>query len=139
VFESLCKEKLAPLTLRLALGLVCVYHGFLKIMAAGGTTWSPSLPVGWQLFFAWGEFVAGVAILVGFRCRAMAAFVMALNVGALAWWQGWKVFHLPLPTLEPTLMLLTTGLALVFLGGGELTLDRRGSFTAAPARAVRKK
>ena len=36
--EAFCKEKLGPLALRLALGLVCVWHGYLKIMAGGGGT-----------------------------------------------------------------------------------------------------
>ena len=49
MFKSYCKENLGPLTLRLALGLVCVYHGYVKIMATGGTTWYPGMPVGWQL------------------------------------------------------------------------------------------
>ena len=40
MLESFCKEKAAPLVLRLTLGGLCVYHGYLKIMAAGGTTLS---------------------------------------------------------------------------------------------------
>jgi len=136
VFETFCKEKLAPLALRLALGLVCAYHGYLKIMANGGTTWSPGLPTGWQLLIAWGEFAAGLAILAGFRCRLAAAIVLTLTVGMLAWWQGWKLFDLPLRSLEPTFFLLLTGLALLFLGGGEFSVDGRlgGGSLARPAR-----
>src|SRR5204862_541263 len=69
MLEAYCREKLGPLALRLALGLVCVYHGFDKIMASGGTHWTATLPAGWQLAIAWGPFTAGVAILAGLRCR----------------------------------------------------------------------
>jgi uncharacterized membrane protein YphA (DoxX/SURF4 family) len=127
VFESFFKEKLAPLALRLGLGLVCVYHGYLKIMASGGTAWWPALPTGWQLLIAWGEFVAGLAILAGFRCRWAAMAVLALTGGMLGWVHGGNVLHLPLPTLEPTLLLLFVGLALLFLGAGDLSLDARSS------------
>jgi uncharacterized membrane protein YphA (DoxX/SURF4 family) len=126
VFEKVLKEKLAPMTLRLAVGLICVYHGYLKIMASGGTTWNPALPVGWQLLLAWGEFCAGVAILVGFHCRFAAAVVLAITAGTLLWRQGWNVVNLPLNTLEPILFLLLIGLALLFLGAGEFSIDGRG-------------
>jgi uncharacterized membrane protein YphA (DoxX/SURF4 family) len=136
VFEKWMKEKLAPMTLRLALGLVCVYHGYLKIMASGGTAWNPAWPVGWQLALAWGEFCAGVAILVGFRCRLAAAVVLAITLGTFLWQQGWSVWKLPINTLEPILFLLLIGLSLLFLGAGELSVDGRGrgrSFGAAAA------
>jgi uncharacterized membrane protein YphA (DoxX/SURF4 family) len=131
VFETYCREKLGPLALRLALGSVCVYHGFLKIMVAGGTTWYPGLATGWQVLIAWGEFSAGLAILVGFRCRIAAVLVLAVTAGTLGWWQGWNVFKLPLLTLEPFLMILLTGLAVLFLGAGELSVDGRGSKKAS--------
>ena len=138
MFEAYCKEKLAPLTLRLALGLVCAYHGYLKIMAAGGTAWAPGLATGWQVLIAWGEFTAGLAILVGFRCRIAATAILALTVGPLAWWQGWNLFHLPLRTLEPVATLLLAGLALLFLGAGELSLDARAFGKPAGGRATKK-
>jgi uncharacterized membrane protein YphA (DoxX/SURF4 family) len=125
MMDAFCKEKLGPLALRLALGLVCVYHGFLKIMQAGGTSWYPSWPVGWQLLIAWGEFGSGLAILLGFRCRIAASVVLVLTVGTLAWSQGRNLFELPLRSLEPTLLLLLTGLALLFLGAGQLSVDAR--------------
>jgi uncharacterized membrane protein YphA (DoxX/SURF4 family) len=136
VFEAFCKEKLGPLSLRLALGLVCVYHGYLKIMATGGTTWSPGLAVGWQLLIAWGEFFAGLAVLVGFRCRTAAVVALALTGGTMIWWQGWKVLEMPLWHLEPAFMVLLMGLALLFLGAGELSVDGRigGGVTARPAK-----
>ncbi|OAI38948.1 hypothetical protein AYO40_01555 [Planctomycetaceae bacterium SCGC AG-212-D15] len=126
MFEAFFREKLGPLALRLALGSACVYHGFLKIMAHGGAYWTSGMPTSLQMALAWGEFVAGIAILLGFYCRYSAATVLAVTLGALAWWHGWGMFHLPLRTLEPTLMTLLIGLSLLFQGAGDLSLDARG-------------
>src|SRR5688500_13802267 len=126
MFEAFCKEKLGPLVLRLAVGAVCAGHGFLKIMAAGGTDWFPSWPVGWQLLIAWGEFAGGLAILLGLRCRWAAGLVLLIVAGTLAAWHGWELFRLPVRSLEPTLLFLFGALALVLLGAGELSLDARG-------------
>jgi uncharacterized membrane protein YphA (DoxX/SURF4 family) len=126
VFESFFKEKLGPLALRLALGSACAYHGFLKIMAHGGAWWTSGMPTGLQLALAWGEFVSGVAILLGFYCRANAANVLAITLGTLAWFHGWGMFHLPLRLLEPVIMTLLVGLSLLFQGAGDWSLDARG-------------
>jgi uncharacterized membrane protein YphA (DoxX/SURF4 family) len=139
VFESYCRENLGPLMLRLAVGLVGVGHGFLKIMRAGGTAWAAGLPTHWQLLIAWGEFTAGVAILAGFRCRWAAAALLALTAGQLAWQHGWETFRLPLGTLEPVLMVLLTGLALLFLGGGSLVLGGTAGAASAGPRPARKR
>jgi uncharacterized membrane protein YphA (DoxX/SURF4 family) len=136
VIEAFCKEKLAPLVLRLALGLACVYHGYLKIMAQGGSAWTTSLEPGWQLLIAWGEFIAGVAVLVGFRCRIAAVLTLLVTVGPPVWWHGWKLIELPLRTLEPTLLILLLATALLFQGAGDLSFDGRGGTTAA-AKAAR--
>jgi len=141
VFEAFFKDKLAPLTLRLALAFVCLYHGFSKIMLTGGLNWNPSLPVGWQFLIAWGEFGCGAAILLGFWCRSAAAVVVGLIIGNIAWQYGARVFSLPLRSLEPTVLLLLVGLALLFLGAGELSLDARagGSGSSGGGKSPRKK
>jgi uncharacterized membrane protein YphA (DoxX/SURF4 family) len=139
VFESYCKENLGPLTLRLALGFVCVYHGYVKIMANGGTTWFPGMPVAVQLLIAWGEFGMGLAILLGFRCRLAAALIVALTAGTLLWFQGWHLFQMPLRNLEPTIMLLLMGLAVLFLGAGELSVDGRGVANASTGKPAKKR
>ena len=50
--------------------------------------------------------------------------------------QGWKVLEMPLWHLEPAFMVLLMGLALLFLGAGELSVDGRigGGVTARPAK-----
>jgi len=132
--ESFCKEKLAPLALRLALGLFCAYHGYLKIMAAGGTAWNPSLPVGWQVLLSWGEFLAGVALLLGFRCRISAFLILALTSGTLLWFQGGHVIRLPWQSLEQPLLILLSTLALLFLGAGDLSIDGGWGIKSSAAR-----
>ncbi len=133
MFEAFCKDKLAPLTLRLALGLVCIYHGFTKIMATGGLNWNPALPLGWQFAIAWIELGAGLAILLGFHCRLAAALLLAETVAYWAWWQGGRVLQMPWRTLETPVLLLLIGLSLLFLGAGELSLDARSGGGAAPS------
>jgi uncharacterized membrane protein YphA (DoxX/SURF4 family) len=139
VFDTFFREKLAPLTLRLAVGLVCVYHGFTKIMANGGLTWNASMPTHWQAIFAWAEFSAGVAILLGFRCRLAATTVLALLVSSLLWSQGWNVLNMPLGRLEPILLMALVGLSLLFLGAGDLSLDARSGGASPAARTSSKK
>lgn len=138
MFEAFFKDKLGPLVLRLALGLAYVYHGYVKIMATGGTAWYPGWPVGWQLLIAWGEFAAGLAIVLGFHCRLAAALALGLTTTTLLRWHGWSIFHLPLWNLEPTLMLLLMGLALLFLGAGEFSIDQR-TLSPAGAKPAKKK
>src|SRR5262249_42520135 len=119
-------------------GLACASHGYLKIMAAGGTAWYPPLPVGWQVLIAWVEFTGGLAILAGFRCRWAAAAVMVLTAGLLLWWHGFKVIRLPLRSLEPTLLFLLMSLALLFLGAGEWSLDARSAGGGSGSKFIRK-
>lgn len=139
VLEAFCKDKLGPLSLRLALGFVFLYHGYLKIMAGGGTAWYPPWPVGWQLLVAWGEFAGGLAILLGFRCRLAAALVLSITVGTLTYIHGWSVFRLPLRNLEPTVLQLLVGCAVLFVGAGELSCDARAGGKSGVARPAKKR
>jgi uncharacterized membrane protein YphA (DoxX/SURF4 family) len=133
VFEAFCKDKLGPLLLRLAVGMVCVYHGYLKIMYAGGTAWHPGWPVGWQVGLSWAEFSAGVAMVLGFRCRIAAGLALLAITTDLVWDEGWRILQMPPRVPERVALLLLTGVALVCLGAGELSVDGRA------AKALRKR
>jgi putative oxidoreductase len=126
VWDSIFKDKLAPLALRITLGIICIHHGFLKIMASGGTNWYPPLPAGWQLIIAWAEFSGGVAILLGFRCRLSTALVLVVTTGTLLWLQGWTLLRSPVRSLESPFMLLMVAIALLCLGAGEMSVDGGG-------------
>lgn len=138
MFEVFFRDKLAPLALRLALGTVFAAHGYAKIMANGGTAWTSGLSVPWQLLIAWGEFAAGLSLLVGFRCRAAAATALLLTLSTLLWRQGWNVVQLPLTALEPTFLLLALTVAVLLLGAGEISLDARGGKGSVGSRTTRK-
>src|SRR5581483_7430010 len=91
-----------------------------------GTAWHPGWPVGWQVLIAWAEFVAGVAILFGFRCRIAAVVLVVVTAGVLAWSRGRHLLETPLQNLELAFLLLLAALALLFSGAGELSIDARG-------------
>ncbi len=134
MFESHFREKIGPFILRLALGIVCVYHGFAKIQANGGTNWAPELGLGWQLAISWGEFSGGLAIIVGLYCRWAAGVILLVSVGTLAWFQGMRLFAQPLSTLEPRFLVVLCSLALICLGGGSWAVSKPSG-----GKAVRKK
>jgi uncharacterized membrane protein YphA (DoxX/SURF4 family) len=142
MFEAFFKEKLGPLALRLALGSACAYHGFLKIMSHGGAWWTNGMPTSLQLTIAWGEFAAGLCILLGFYCRWAAGAALTVTIGTLAWWHGWSLFHLPMRTLEPAIMLVLVSLSLAFQGAGDVSLDARrggGSRSSSGGAAAKRK
>ena len=134
VFESHFREKIGPLVLRLALGIVCVYHGFAKIQGNGGTNWAPDLNVIWQLVIAWGEFGAGLAILVGLYCRWAAAAALLLSIGTLVWFHGAKLFSQPIASLESRFLIVFCSVALLCLGGGAWAVS-----ASSGGRSARKK
>lgn len=142
MFEAFLKEKLGPLALRLALGSYCAYHGFLKIMNHGGAWWTTGMPTWMQLSMAWTEFGSGLAILLGFYCRANAGNVVSVTIGTLAWFHGWNTFRLPMATLELPIMLLLLELSVVCIGAGDISLDARrsgGSKNSSAGSAARRK
>src|SRR5262249_40494621 len=99
---------------------------YLKIMAAGGTAWNPGWHVGWQVLLAWAEFVAGVAILFGFRCRIAAGVLVLVTSVVLAWGRGRRSLEMPLQNIELVFLLLLAALALLCFGAGEVSIDARG-------------
>ena len=106
---------------------------------SGDTHWAATLPTGWQLAIAWGQFTAGVAILAGFRCRIAAGLVVVLTAGQMLWWYGPGLFRLPLSTLEPVVIVLLMGLALLFLGAGGLAVGARPGGKSSGVRAAKKR
>src|SRR4051812_32218331 len=108
MFDSVVKNVLVPLLLRLALGAIFIHHGLGKISqdTEWGASWmkppppaatseagsSSSAPVGepkpppsrvLQMAVAWGELVGGIALVVGFLTRLAALGIIAIMIGAI--------------------------------------------------------
>jgi hypothetical protein len=87
-----------------------------------------------QITVAWGEFIGGLALLIGLLTRLAAIGEMIIQAGAIyivTWVQG---FSSPSGGYEYNVSLLAMCLALVLLGGGTLSVDyliaRRGKKAA---------
>jgi putative oxidoreductase len=120
----------APLLLRIGIGLIFIYAGWGKLTGIEGTQqFFGSVGIPMAGIMAWVvavvEFVGGILVLVGFRIQIPAlllAFVMMVailttKVG------GEDVFR----AMRLDLLLLLTSLALVITGSGKYALGRDGN------------
>lgn len=121
----------ARLLLRLALGVMMLFHGYAKLRHGVGPIEAMLAARGLPAFFAWGVFVgeiiAPLMLIVGTQVR-VAAMLVAINmvvaillahmndIFALSAHGGWR--------LELQGFYLFTALALVLLGGGRYGLHR---------------
>jgi hypothetical protein len=85
IMDRAFRDKIGPMAFRLALGLVCLIHGFSKIRIGGGTGWNPALATHWQMAISWGELVCGILVIIGMQCRPAAAglFLILLSESVL--------------------------------------------------------
>jgi putative oxidoreductase len=132
-------QEWAPVPLRLVLGGGLLFHGGIKLFAAGGhaniSHLIGALGVPFADLLGWItgviEFGGGLAMLVGLWTR-FAAAINALNVAVLlvlAAFRGAIPEPLPggdpLPHVEFAALILAGTLALTLIGGGRWSLDRR--------------
>ena len=115
--------------LRLALGSMFLAHGLMKVFVftlPGTAAFFQS--VGFPGFTAYivapAEVLAGIALLVGFRTRLVAAAMVPVLLGALSvhLGNGW-VFSAPKGGWEYPLYLVIAAIAQSLLGSGALSLD----------------
>src|SRR5262245_6957885 len=100
MFDTLAKNTLGPLILRVALGVIFIYHGLGKVNADTdwGATWEQKAnmpdphPGHLQMAFAWGELIGGIAVALGLLTRLAALGIIALMVGAVyeVHWPGFE-------------------------------------------------
>src|SRR5262245_18507192 len=98
--ESFARNALAPLVLRLGLAVVFVYNGMGKLgpEKEWGSKWAPpemDLPAAVQAPVAWGEFIGGIALGIGFLVRVAALGLIAIMAGAIVkvhWVNGFRLF-----------------------------------------------
>ena len=128
----------AALFLRLALGIMIFPHGAQKVLGwfegpgFSGTVETfgqMGMPAFMVILIMAGEFLGGVALIVGFLTRIAAAGVGIIMIGALAMvhaqfgffmnWFGQKQGE----GFEFHILALGIALALIILGGGRFSLD----------------
>jgi len=126
-------------TLRVALGTMFIAHGLLKILVFGlagtaGFFESVGMPGFAAYIVAPAEVLAGLALVVGFRTRLVAAASLPILLGALSVHvgNGW-VFSAPNGGWEYPAYLVIAAAAQVLLGAGAFALDQR---PVVPARAM---
>ena len=128
----MCKifDKLQPygsIFLRLGLGVIFIYHGYGKVF--GGTTalgsaWNPwGMPAILQLLVAWGEFLGGIAILIGFLTPYAASGIIIIMLGAIITVHGKNGFSMMNKGFEYNYALIMMCLALIASGPGKFSIS----------------
>jgi len=127
-----CCEKLKPyasLFLRIGLGTVFTVHGFPKVFGAGaalGTAWAgEGFPTIIQLMVSWGEFIGGIALLVGFLTPLAALGIIIIMAGAIITVHGKNGFSMGNQGYEYNFVLISMCLALIANGPGKFALDNK--------------
>lgn len=130
----------APLFLRLAIGTVFFYHGaqkafgwfggdgWVKTIEAWGAAAGPALPAAVTTALIVAQLVIPASFLTGLFTRVAALAVVVIMAGELYYVSGGTSFD----AVELPLVLLASGLALLFFGGGNLSVDRRISANLLP-------
>jgi putative oxidoreductase len=126
--DNFARNALAPLVLRLGLAVVFVYNGMGKLgpEKEWGTNWAPpamDLPAAVQAPVAWGEFIGGIALGIGFLVRVAALGLIAIMAGAIVKVTGPQGFSLLQGGYEYNFVLIVALSALVMAGSGTLGLD----------------
>jgi putative oxidoreductase len=139
------------LVLRLGLAVIFLYHGSTKIAHEGGADWvttfygqqaertegdparsrphATEVPAslsfaGTQLAVAWGEFLGGLALLLGLLTRLAALGLIIIQIGAIYLVTAPRGFSLERNGgYEYNLALIAMCLALVVVGAGRWSLD----------------
>lgn len=128
----------APFFLRLALGTVFMAHGWMKLHGPLGTSegfniadWGWPNPEMWAWIVATVEFFGGLLIVCGLLTR-FAAIAIAGVMAAAIWYV--KLREGFIGGFEFELTLLMMAIALVFSGGGRLSIDYEILSWGAPPR-----
>lgn len=130
--------------LRLSLGVMLIAHGLLKVLVftiPGTVGYFTSL--GLPAIAAYAtlaiELIGGLAMIVGFQVRAVAAITVPVLLGAAIFGHGGNgwVFSNPNGGWEYPVFLAAAAVAQVFLGAGAFALGGSASAEARLAAAVR--
>jgi putative oxidoreductase len=126
------RANLGPLVLRLALATIFFYHGSREVFGwFGGEGWHATIAHWTQVsglslsyltaaFVMIAKIVIAVGLFFGFLTRLVAFAVVLFMSASLIFLYTYTTFDV----IEMPVLLLCSGLALVFLGGGLLSIDR---------------
>lgn len=119
--------------LRVALGVMFLAHGLLKVLVftlpgTAGFFASVGFPGFLAYIVAPAEILAGVALLVGYRTRLVAALSVPILIGAASvhFGNGW-VFSAPKGGWEYPVYLIVAAVAQSLLGSGAWAVDNSRS------------
>lgn len=135
-------QPLALLVMRLTLGAIMVTHGYRNLFrdlhGHVHLVSSLGLPAWLGYVSSFTEFFGGLLILAGFFTGA-AAFAVCLDLGvalAMVHWRNGMIGSGDHPGYEFPLALATLAFALIFFGGGPISIDHvlRGGGTGSSTR-----
>lgn len=125
------KPELGLLILRLAVGVLMLFHGVAKVMHGIDGIIKMSVAKGFPELFAYGiyvgEVVAPVLIIIGFLTRPAAltlVFTMIMSIYMAFGWAGFALNQHGGVSVELNLLYLFGALALVFTGAGKYAVDK---------------
>lgn len=122
----------APLFLRLAVATIFFFHGAQKAFGwFGGDGWQhsieawsaangPALPMAVTVTLIVAELAIPIGLVLGFLTRIAAFASVVIMIGELYYISGSPTFD----AVQLPLMVLSASLALLFFGGGNLSVDR---------------
>jgi uncharacterized membrane protein YphA (DoxX/SURF4 family) len=123
---------LASLVIRLGLAAIFIFHGYIKLGMGEGSNWTDLFDDTTQTAVAWGEVVAGFALLIGFLSRLASIGIIVIMTGAI-WHVTYKEFvdmglkktglDFHKVGFEYNIAIIVMCLAIVFLGSGWASLD----------------
>jgi len=126
-------DNLGKLFLRIAVAVIILFHGWFKL--THGIGWIQGM-LGGMSFLAYGtylaELIAPVLILVGFRTRLAALFIVIDMLVALIMVLDKAIFSVKEMgggwAIEVEAMLMLCALALVFTGSGKYAVSSSGKW-----------
>jgi|SRR3989344_6941910 len=122
-------EQLAPLILRLVLGIIFIAHGYPKLFKNFGATVDFFGSVGLKpakflvIIVAVSEFFGGIALVLGFLTQIAALLITMVMLVAMVYVKKIKFKKGLVDGYEFDLILFAAALALLFLGPGAFAID----------------
>ena len=127
---NLVNVNTAQVLLRVAFGVILLAHGLLKVLVFGhagtaGFFVSLGLPAVLAYIVMYAEVMAGIALIVGFRVRAVSILTLPILLGAV--WvhagKGW-LFSNAGGGWEFPVLLVVMAVVLVLQGGGTCPVSK---------------